>query len=252
MIFRGEGPQVAVITPSAGPLGRYLAFEMSLDALVVPESSSLWRVSGSDSLALGVNTTIKGLLEQERPPDKFFFIDDDHEFDSDVVMKLLAHPKEARVVMALCTRKQPNFLLMGFTDERQMWDEGRGRVVTEFKNLSWSEISGKAGLWPVQSVGRGGLMVDASVFREVPGPWFQLGQIDPEEFHEDVFFSRLCRESGVRMYMDIGDGEKGPIGTGHLCPVAAWPYRYENGSLGVMLRWPNGKTLVFPMTRAES
>ncbi len=251
MIFQDKGPVVAVMTPSAGPTGRYLAFEMSLDDLVVPKDSFICRVSGSDALAKGMNAAIAKLLGIENPPAKFFFIDDDHEFDPDTVQRLLAHPAEARVIMALTMRKQPPFHLMGFTDVRQMWDEDRGRVERQYKNLPWLEITGKCGLYPVRAVGRGGLMVDASVFRELPRPWFTVGQIDPEEFLEDVYFSDLCHDAGIPMYVDIGDGTQGTVGTGHTCPVSVFAYRYADGAMGVELKWPNGKTLVFPMTRGD-
>lgn len=249
--FDVEGPKVAVVTPSDGPLSRYLPFELSLDGLKVPRGSYPVpvRVSGSDSLANGMNRTIAHLLGEGVR--KFFFIDNDHEFDDDTVLKLLRHPAEARVVMALTMRKMPPFNLMGFTDVRQMWDEEAKKVVQQYKNLPWLSITGKSGLYPVRAVGRGGLMVDASVFEELARPWFTVGQIDPEEFLEDIYFSNLCIEGGIPLYVDIGDGTSGPVGTGHTCPVSAFAYRFPDGAMGVELKWPNGKTLVFPITRAD-
>ncbi len=272
MIVSGEGPTVAVIVPTAEHTGGYTTFESALDALKVPDGSVATpiRVVGSDGLAHGVNNTIAALLADERPPQKFFFIDRDHEFDMDLLTSptrgLLRH-KDAPVVMALTVRKMPDFRPMGFTGSREMWDEAAKRVKREYKNVTWMGITGEHGLVPVEAVGRGGLLVDAGVFRRLPRPWFAVGQVDPEEFLEDVYFSDLCREAGIPVCIDVGPAPEagqneggeptyaypaGPVGTGHTSPVSAWPYRYADGSTGLMLRWPNGKTIVFHQTRPLS
>lgn len=242
-----DGPVTAVITPSAGPVGRYLSFEMSLDELIAPKGSFVARVMGSNALAFGVNQTVQKLLGDANPPEKFWFIDDDHEFDDMTLMQLLSH-KEAKVVQAITLRKQPPFHLLPFVEIRPMWDEQRGRVVQEFKNIPWSTATTTTGLLEVPAVGRGGLLVDASVFREIAYPWFTVGQIEPDEPMEDVYFSSLLREAGIPMYTDLGNSQPGPKGTGHTATVTAFPYRFADGSFGVELKWTNGKTIIFPMT----
>jgi len=221
-------PPVCVVVPSPGNLARYTAFEMSLEGLLAPQGSFVARVRGSSSLALGVNAAVKMVIESPQTANvgRFFFVDDDHEFDQHVLVRLLetmdasqrATDEEyrIRVLMALC--------MAGFK--------------TKFVNLMADQVAALHGPYPVKHVGRGGLLVDSPVFQRIPPPWFQVGQIDPEEFQEDMHFSDLCRAHGFQPYVHLD------VVTGHTEPVSVFPHRLEDGTVVPMLRWGNGKSIV--------
>ena len=239
-------PPVCVVVPSPGNLARYTAFEMSLEGLLAPQGSFVARVRGSSSLALGVNAAVKMVIESPSLSHvgRFFFVDDDHEFDQHVLMRLLETMDAAsratdeeyriRVLMALCMRKEPPFDLMAFVGPNVEIAGGK-RV---FTHLTVDDAAGKSGPYPVKHVGRGGLLVDSLVFQRISPPWFQVGQIDPEEFQEDMHFSDLCRAHGFQPYVHLG------VVTGHTEPVSVFPHRLEDGTVVPMLRWGNGKSIV--------
>ena len=240
-------PPVCVVVPSPGNLARYTAFEMSLEGLLAPQGSFVARVRGSSSLALGVNAAVKMVLESPQTANvgRFFFVDDDHEFDQHVLVRLLetmdasqrATDEEyrIRVLMALCMRKEPPFDLMAFSASV---DDHKVGFKTKFVNLMVDQIAALHGPYPVKHVGRGGLLVDSLVFQRIQPPWFQVGQIDPEEFQEDMHFSDLCRAHGFQPYVHLD------VVTGHTEPVSVFPHRLEDGTVVPMLRWGNGKSIV--------
>jgi hypothetical protein len=233
MIFvESDHKPVCVIVPRPGNLARYEAFESSLEGLQAPPRSFVMRVRGSSSLALGVNAAIKMVLASPDTADvgSVFFIDDDHEFAPDTLMRLLADLRPpVHVLMALCMRKEPPFDLMAFT-------EGLPENLS-FKHLTAAEIAGKHGPTEVSHVGRGGLLVNRTVFEFMNPPWFAVGQINPEEFQEDLYFSIRCRDNGFATFVHLD------VVTGHVEPVTVVPQRLEDGRVVPTLKWGNGKSI---------
>jgi len=215
---------VAVCIPSGG-MTRYLLFETSLEGLCVPDKTCIYRIA-SASPAKNRNDAVR-LAGPE--VSHFFFMDDDHHFDMDLVLRLLRW--NVPVVGALVSFSKPPFHPVLFKGETH--ENGR----KQFISIPWSELDGRLGLYPVFAAAGAGILVRRDVFEKIPDPWFALGRYTADECAEDMYFYEQCRNAGFPIYVDLDS----PVG--HFAPVAAWPVRREDGKWTIELMWETGKRL---------
>jgi hypothetical protein len=219
-------PPVCVCVPSS-TLTRYLFFEMSLEGLYVPPNTDLYRVRSS-SPAKNRNEAIR-MGMQRKEITHWFFVDDDHHFDSDVMMKLLNH--KVPFVSSITCLSMPPFAPVVYKGERTL-PNGNKQV----ENYTWKDLDSAKGLLPVFAVGGTGLLIERSVLEKMKDPWFELGKTNPEECGEDIYFCQKLREAGVPLYLDV-DTVKG-----HVNVVAIWPVRDEKtGQWMIELVWETGE-----------
>lgn len=216
---------VTVVIPG-GNVPRYGAFEMALTQLEVPSGSSLGRAR-SASVAKNRNEVIRRCA----PTPWYFFLDDDHDFDPGVLLRLVAH--RVPVVSALIPAKMPPFFPMVFTGESRHPVTGK----ITWAVASWPSLDGKTGLLPVFGVGTGALLVAREVLDAVGDPWFEVGRYDPEELNEDLAFAAKVRGAGIPMVVDLDT----PVG--HWDATAVWPVRRTDGRWTVSLKWDNGEAV---------
>lgn len=114
------------------------------------------------------------------------WIDADMRFPKDALERMLAHEKP--IVAANYTRRRPPYLP---TAE----DRDKGYLFTE---------PGNVGLAEVTSCGMGLMLVEMSVFEQLPEPWFSLGfnMQDKTFVGEDFYFCRKAREAGFPVLID--------------------------------------------------
>jgi len=265
--YTDQFPSVVVVVPSS-TLARFLAFELSLEGLLVSSGTHLSRAI-SANIALNCNEPVRLYPEAAA----FWFIDDDHQFDQYTLLRLMAHEKP--VVVPITCLKDPPFWpciyeadvpdgefvhhedlseelrkLRAFGDEtvdgleeamarlRRLIE--RGPLVKQRRKVlpySWAKLDKVTGLLPVQSCGRSGMLVRREVFQRIPGPWFQLGQTNPEYSGEDLHFCGKLREAGIPILADTD------LSFGHTGPVTAWPVREADGSWRIRLVWANGQII---------
>jgi len=116
------------------------------------------------------------------------FLDSDMRFPNDIVHRLMAHRVD--VVAAQYAKK-----------------DGKQSPVIKYTSNQPLE-----GLLQVESVATGCLLIKASVFGKLRKPYFAfVSAADPMEpgepdsmcFGEDVYFSRMCNQAGVPLYVDF-------------------------------------------------
>lgn len=265
------GP-VAIVVPSS-TVPRFMLFEMSLESLYVPPFSQLYRVSSAspaknrnDGIRMGLQHQLD---DQGKPVPRmthWLFLDDDQHFDSWLLVRMLK--KQVPVICALTCLARPPFLPVIFKgetyvngddwsaalaelvalgqkyhvsgDERSRLNQDLRRLnhrlgIKRYEAVSWSEIDGKHGAYPVFAGAGSGLLVEREVIEKMPQPWFEVGQYDPEQLQEDVVFYEKCRDLGVPIYCDLDS----PMG--HFASVGSWPVRTEDDRWTVNLMWENGK-----------
>lgn len=270
-------PAVSIIIPSAA-LARYCTFEMSVEALQVPDGSTILR-GISSSLASSVNEAIA----TTRTP-LYWFIDDDHQFEPNLLLRLIAHDVPVVVPLTCMARSPFQPVLVRETVEVGEWAFpadldakvaeigalvasghnlqaqqqarhliARGPVARPrqlFRHYTWDDLDGASGLLtlpPSGRCGRAGMLVKREVFDAIPAPWFELGQTNPEEPGEDYWFVGKCQAAGIPIACDVEQ----PYG--HIAPCIATPCRDGNGRWGIRLQWENGMSILvprWPMERA--
>jgi hypothetical protein len=66
-------------------------------------------------------------------------------------------------------------------------------------------VEWRPGLMEVDAIGHGSILIHRSVFDILPTPWWAYSYVHAEKFiypSEDMYFSHLCRQFGVKMYVD--------------------------------------------------
>jgi hypothetical protein len=224
--YTDQFPPVIIVVPSS-TLARFVVFELSIEALLVPSGSHLSR-GMSANIALNCNEAVR-LYPQGR---FYWFIDDDHQFDQYTLLRLMAH--DLPVVVPVTCLKDPPFYPVLFKEERPDAQTGYPMFIP----YSWADLDGKTGLLDVYACGRSGMLVRRDVFDQMPWPWFELGKNSPEYAGEDMWFCKKLRDLGIPVKADLD------LTFGHIAPVSAWPTRQADGRLLVRLVWANGQAIM--------
>lgn len=178
--------------------GRYNMFWIAKDALRSPVNTKIQTVLTGDRI-LGRNKLAKMAVEEGQ--EWLMFLDDDHVFPSDLLMRLLAH--NVPVVGALYLQRQMPFLPIAYAEK-------------DGDNVYWPvdlNAHGENDLIEVRGLGTGGMLIRTEVFRELEYPWFEHGRAS-----EDLIFCDRVYEAGLGpIYCDLG------ARMGHLSPAALWP-----------------------------
>lgn len=186
--------------------------------LHVPEQSRRLRVRGVEAICLGTNVVIERTLGYYS---HYWFIDDDHEFHPEHLIRLLE--RNVDIVHGVTMSKRPPWRLSIFKD----------LLDGQFIPYTFADLAGKSGLLPVYACGRGGLLVRRQVFEQLERPYFQMGQIDPQTHNEDVHFSQRVTALGFTVHADLDNI------TGHTGQVVYYPHRKEDGTWAVRLMFTN-------------
>src|SRR5437016_6393295 len=198
--YTDQFPGCVVIVRSSG-LARYVSFEMSLEGLNVPLQTHIARAITSN-LAGSINSIIKDTTQ------KFiWFIDDDHQFDNMMLLRLMSHDKP--VVNGLTCMNKPPFHCVIYQGEAERGEErwapdfrdraaqflrdisldeepldgsmtrlldliresGYRRKNRQYITYSWKMIDDKMGLFPIYACGLAGMLVKREVFDALSEPW---------------------------------------------------------------------------------
>lgn len=114
------------------------------------------------------------------------FLDSDMRFPKETLVRLLAH-QEPLVGVNYTKRRAPY--------EPTATDAELHPVFVE---------PGVDGLVPVAHLGLGVTLIDLDLFRQIPGPWFQIAHLAETGKYvgEDVYFCTLVREHGLPALVD--------------------------------------------------
>jgi len=224
---------IAVVVPS-GTYTRFVTFEMSIEGLFVPTKSTYARNSSS-SPAWNRNEAIRRAGPEIT---HFWFIDDDHVFDAEILMNLLNHKLE--LVCCLTQLARPPFWPVLFSNEVEMNGQ------TKWQSIPWTEIDGKKGLFgPVWAAGGSGILVARTLTDRMADPWFALGQFKgkKDECNEDMYFYDQVRKAGVPIYVDLDSR------LGHSAPCTVFAEQDEQGLWYIILLWENSEKIKLGLSR---
>lgn len=200
---------------TTGSTARFNQFWDSLEMLEVPEGTVYLRTQDPFP-AKNRNAMTRTAKEIMLPGSWVYYLDDDHEFSPQSLMRKLDLMKElggaVDVIGSLYVKKFPPYEPVVY---RQLWE-------TSSERFTWKEIAAEmktgAKFLAVAACGAAGLLVSARVINDlVADPWF------PEDSTmEDIDFCAKVTDSGAGLIVDLSN----PIG--HTNPVTVTPEWYED------------------------
>jgi len=215
---------VGIVVNSAA---RYHAFTVCITSMKAPPNTSLQWVLGSDRI-IGRNKLVKNAIRDGA--EWLFFLDDDHAFAPDILMRLLAHDKD--IVASLYLQRIKPFVPIAY----ESFDE-------ETKTYTALDLTkyGKNDLVPIRAAGTGGMLIKTEVFRALEDPWFHLTEGIGSE---DMPFCDDAHNAGFEIYCDLGT----PLG--HIDPMIIWPsYFDEEKEWGVGFNLADNFNLYIPLEK---
>ncbi len=191
---------------STGENIRRAEFLPSFIALERPPGSYTSTVHGQ-SPAKSRNLIIEQALKNNCT--HVFFLDDDMIPPPDTLLKLLKHDKD--IVSGL-------YLLRSFPHRPAFFDKAYDNGKCKFTSLT----SEKSGLVKGVNCGLGCALMSTEVFKKLEQPYVRLGEIELDEWCDDVGFFNRCRKAGFEIWCDLD----APVG--HMTNVTIWPEKHDN------------------------
>lgn len=191
---------IAVIS---GDLSRYPGFYVSLLNLKVPSGSS-WNWVRGNGIAFNRN-----MVGENAAGDWIWFIDDDHAFEPDILLKML--DRKLSILQPLVSTRKPPFHPYAYMKKE-----------IGYRGLDWSDLP-SSGVFPCDAVGTGGMLVRRQVFEAMEKPWFEEGKTGPDAIGEDLHFCTKAKDLGFFCHVDLDNR------MGHINPAEIWPAQTDEG-----------------------
>lgn len=198
----------------ANDSARYSLFWSCMDHLQMPNGWRKEHLIGGDWCGAR-NTLCELTLESDA--EYLWFMDDDHAFSPDLLMKLLRHNED--LVMPVCLTRSAPFAPVTFTER-----VGDDRYLPIY--LPEQE---EQGLVELVAGGCAGMLIHRNVLEAVDRPWFEYGFAS-----EDILFCNKAVDKGFALYCDLS-ARLGHITTGVVWPTVAegdWVVGVSLGSVG--------------------
>lgn len=200
----------------ANDAARFSEFGSCVTRLQAPEGWDIEWVIGGDWCGAR-NTLVEIALDGGY--DYLWFMDDDHSFGPDILMRLLAHDKP--LINPLCLTRTMPFIPCVYPTKLP---EGEHVYLpVDF------ETAEAGGVIEIQAGGCAGMLIRRDVLAAVkalPGRAFEYG-----DRSEDITFCEKAKACGFDLFCDLG------IPLGHITTAVVWPsYDPENG-------WATGLTV---------
>lgn len=212
----------------AGDTARYTLFSVSLTQLKHPPNTRIDWATSSD-IAASRNALVRRSLEAGS--EWILFLDDDHVFSQDILMRLLTHEQD--VVGSLYLRRGSPFSPVAFSHRNE---DGL------YQTIDLTTLPNE-GLLKVQAVGAAGLLIRSEVFRAVPDPWFEHGRVGDWDASEDIIFCEKAQAAGFDVFIDLGTQ------LGHMTPSAVWP-SWVDQEWAIGFSVTDGTRLYIPIEKA--
>jgi GT2 family glycosyltransferase len=202
---------------STGEHIRRAEFLPSFIALERPPGTYTSTVHGQ-SPAKSRNLIIDQALEAKCT--HILFLDDDMITPPDTLLKLLKHDKD--IVSGL-------YLLRSFPHRPALFDRAYDNGKCKFTSLT-PEMTG---LVKGVNCGLGAVLISTRVFEKLEKPYVRLGELEQDEWCDDVGFFNRCRKAGFEVWCDLDC----PIG--HMTNLTIWPEKH-NGQWFTNYKHPQG------------
>ena len=192
----------------SGDLARYPEFAQHLERLLVPMGTTWKWVEG------GSVESNRNLVLNEMPDAAqwVWFIDDDHEYERELLFKLL--DRQVDIIQALCSTRKPPFRPYAY--RRDPAAEPYGYI-----SADWDEIP-LTGISEWDAAGTGGMLIRRNVLDAVGYPWFEVGRTAKDAPGEDLYFCTKAKALGFRVFVDSDNW------TGHMGKMTVWPGRHND------------------------
>lgn len=207
---------------------RYTMFWISWDNMSRPEGTGrAWAVTGDR--IVGRNKCVEQTLDAGA--DWLMFVDDDHVFGNNILLRLLGH--DVPVVGALYLQRHMPFMPVAYEHK----DESG-----VYHNVNLHN-HGDNDLIQVAAVGTGGMLIRSEVLKAMDKPIFEHGRAS-----EDLIFCDKVYELGLGpVYCDLG------ARMGHIQPSALWPvHDGENWQAGFAMADGFSVTVEIPDGNVEA
>lgn len=137
------------------------------------------------------------------------FLDDDMAIPKDGLTKLLSH--DVDVVTGL-------YLSRSYPHQPMIFD-----VADESGACLYAYLTGdEPRLKEIVNAGLGFCLIKISVFLDLEKPYVRLGELNPEQWCDDIGFFNRVRQAGFKIYCDM------ECRVGHIGTMIIWPNK-ENG-----------------------
>jgi GT2 family glycosyltransferase len=214
-----------VIAVCSGDRTTYPQFSADVATLQSPRGSLLhWRISGGGDLARARNDHVEKALEYDAG--WIWFIDDDHVFATDILLRLLRHDKDL-CVPAVMTRKEPHRWIA--CAPFPVKSDASDAELAALTNVSvpYPQLRPhQQGLVEIGLGGTGGVLISRELLDAMPAPWFEWGRFGADGAGEDTWFFLKARRLGYRIWCDLS------AELGHLTTAVVWPSRHpETGAM---------------------
>lgn len=188
--------------------GRRVDFYDYLNQLEKPPNSMLMSAHGS-SVANNRNKIIEQSIEHNCT--HILFLDDDMAFKNDMLNRLLKHDKD--IVSGLYLKRAYPHQPLIFDYQH---DDGSVRSIY----LNGHEN----GLLEVVAAGMGACLIKTDVFRNMEKPWIRLGEIEKDQWCDDIGFFNRARAVGYKVFCDM------ETLVGHIGSMVIWPHKSPEGN----------------------
>ncbi len=138
------------------------------------------------------------------------FVDDDMAYQPDLLMKLLDNDLD--IVSGL-------YLSRAYPHEPFAFDVADEDGACQPMYL----VGGEPRIVPIVAAGFGFLLVKTSIFTKLEKPYVRLGELNNEEWCDDIGFFKRVREAGIKSYVDT------TVCVGHMGTMIVWPNKGADG-----------------------
>lgn len=164
------------------------------------------------SPAKGRNLIIEAALDNNCT--HILFMDDDMACKPEALLQLLEHDKD--IVSGL-------YLSRSYPHQPLIFD-----VADDSGSCLYAYLTGnESRLKEIVAAGLGFCLVKTDVFRRLEKPWIRLGELNNEEWCDDIGFFNRVRKEGIKVYCDM------ECRIGHIGTMIIWP-NYKDG------KWSSG------------
>jgi glycosyltransferase involved in cell wall biosynthesis len=202
-------PVKILIAASTGEYARRADFYDYMNMLEKPAGSILM-YSHDRSPAAARNVIFQQAIDYQCT--HVLLVDDDMAFRSNALAQLLEHDKD--IVSGLYLgRAYPHKPLIF-----DLADDTTGSCA--YVNLNDSTQGGR--LKRIVAAGFGFCLIKVSILDRMEQPWVRLGELDPQQWCDDIGFFNRARKSGIESWCDM------ECRVGHIGTMIVWP-NFQDG-----------------------
>ena len=210
-----------LIGVTTGEYARRADFYDYYNMLCMKHPDCMAMFSHDRSPAHGRNIIVEQALQHDCS--HVLFIDDDMAFQSNALAQLLSHGKD--IVSGL-------YLSRAYPHQPLIFDIAAedGSCLNAYLNGDESRLK------EIVAAGFGFCLIKIDVFKKMERPWIRLGELNSEEWCDDIGFFNRVRKAGFKAYCDM-ECLIGHIGTVIVKPVrenGEWFTGYDTSGKGLV------------------